>query len=375
MIKKFLQKIFKSASYGLFFQIYGKIKNSIKHNNDSRIIVKEINFDKDLSYNVYSIIDGRLYTDRIQDTAILIDDSIIDKPSFQFRYTKNLEIYNSNVKDNVVFKKGTPRKLKKLRGTVLSLLTGGGGNSNYWHWLFDVLPRLHLCQQMINLNDVDFFLIPDDVKKFQKESLDSLNIPDNKRLSSKIFRHIQANKLITTDHPVVISGNATKDIMNMPVWISKWLKSQFIKKTVSNKHKNLNRIYIDRNTNNPKDSPIRFIENENEIKQYLISKNFTPTKLHELKFMEQVELFSNAEFIVGLHGSGFANLAFCRPNTKVVEMKSLTAGDPIKNLSEKNKLIYESISVKSKQVKDFNSPNQHGTITIDVNQLKKIIEG
>ena len=91
--------------------------------------------------------------------------------------------------------------------------------------------------------------------------------------------------------------------------------------------------------------------------------------------MEQVELFSNAEFIVGLHGSGFANLAFCRPNTKVVEMKSLTAGDPIKNLSEKNKLIYESISVKSKQVKDFNSPNQHGTITIDVNQLKKIIEG
>ena len=29
---------------------------------------------------------------------------------------------------------------------VLSLLTGGGGNDNYWHWMFDVLPRIKLSE-------------------------------------------------------------------------------------------------------------------------------------------------------------------------------------------------------------------------------------
>ena len=374
MIKKILQKIFKFVSYGIFFQIYGKIDSSIKYNNHNSIEYKQISFENNLTYKVYSITDGRLYTDRIHDTAVLLDNSIVDKASFQFRRTKNFEIYNSNVKDNIVFKKGTPRKLKKLNGTVLSLLTGGAGNNNYWHWIFDVLPRLHLCQQMINLNDVDFFLIPDDVKRFQKESLDSLDIPNHKRLSSKIFRHIKANKLITTDHPVVISGNATKDIMNMPVWISKWLKDQFINKKDLNKNKNLNRIYIDRSVNNASDSVQRLIENENEVERYLVSQNFVPVKLHDLNFMKQVELFNNAEFVVGLHGGGFANLAFCKPNTKVIEMKSLTSGDPIKNLSQINKLIYYAISASSKEIYKFKSPNQQGSIKIEINQLAKIIE-
>ena len=374
MIKKNLQKIFKFVSYGLFFKIYGKIENSINHNGDSRIIVKQINFDNNLSYNVYSIDEGRLYTDRVQDTAVLIDNNIIDKPSFQFRYTKNFEIYNSNVKNNIVFKKGTPRKLKTLSGSVLSLLTGGGGNNNYWHWLFDVLPRLYLCNQMIDLKDINFFLIPDDIKRFQKETLDCLNIPKHKRLSSKIYRHIKATRLLTTDHPVVISGNASKDIMSIPVWISQWLKDQFIKKKNFSKNQNISRIYIDRSLKNSIDSPQRLIENEDEVKKYLVSKNFVSVRLHDLEFMEQVKLFNNAEFIVGLHGAGFANLVFCKPGTKVIEMKSITSGDPIKNLSQINKLIYYSISVDSHEIKKFESPNQQGSIKIEINQLAKIIE-
>ena len=47
--------------------------------------------------------------------------------------------------------KGTPRKLKEIKGTVLSLLTGGAGNNNYWHWLYDVLPRLSLCSKIEKL--------------------------------------------------------------------------------------------------------------------------------------------------------------------------------------------------------------------------------
>ena len=63
-------------------------------------------------------------------------------------------MYNSKIEDNIVFTKGTPRVLKSLKGSVISLLTGGGGNNNYWHWLFDVLPRLGLCKNYIKLENI-----------------------------------------------------------------------------------------------------------------------------------------------------------------------------------------------------------------------------
>ena len=97
MIKKFLQKIFKIVSYSVFSKIHGKIENSIDSNEDRRVKVKIVNPENDLSYKVYSVPNGRLYTDRIHDTAVLIDNKIIDGPSFQLRHTYDLQIYNSKI--------------------------------------------------------------------------------------------------------------------------------------------------------------------------------------------------------------------------------------------------------------------------------------
>ena len=102
MIKKFLQKIFKIVSYGLFFKIYGKIEKSIESTGDGRIKVENVIIEKDLKYKVYKITGGKLYTDRIQDTAVIIDNKIVEGPSFQLRGTRgsNSEIVNSQVGDN-----------------------------------------------------------------------------------------------------------------------------------------------------------------------------------------------------------------------------------------------------------------------------------
>ena len=109
MTKKTLQKIFKKISYGLFFLIYGKITKSLDSGSDNRIRVESVSKNKKIKYKIYIIKNGSLYTDRIQDTAILIDRCIIEGPSFQYR-DNNL----SPINNNIVFEKGTPRKLKKL---------------------------------------------------------------------------------------------------------------------------------------------------------------------------------------------------------------------------------------------------------------------
>jgi len=373
VIKKFLQKIFKKITYSFFFKIYGKIENSIDPTSDKRIEVEIIKIDNNLQYKIYKISNGRLYTDRIHDAAAILDNKIIDGPSFQIRKGTDEDslVTFSKTRDNIVFTKGTPRKLINLNGSVLSLLTGGAGNSNYWHWMYDVLPKFEICKKSFDLDKIDFFLLPSIDKKFQNETLDFLKIPINKRISSEKFRHIKAKKLIITDHPVVTTGNATKDIQNIPYWIILWLKNNFLNSVKVQNQKN--RIYIDRNDRESKYQKERFLINEEEIKKYLMKNNFLIVKLHDLHFTEQVNLFYNAECVVGLHGGGFGNITFCKPGTKIIELKSLTAGNVIKNLAEKNKLNYHSIAAEPKG-KEFDFALQQGSIHIPLSKLSKMLE-
>ena len=91
--------------------------------------------------------------------------------------------------------------------------------------------------------------------------------------------------------------------------------------------------------------------------------------MSELTFVDQVSLFNNIDQVVGLHGAGFANIVFCKPGTKVLELKPYTAGDVIKNLAKTNSLDYSSISIAS----DAEIKNQQGLIHIPLDELRKEI--
>jgi len=341
-------------------KIYGKIEDSIRSDNDDRIKVKVIKKEKDLEYKVYKIINGRLYTDRIHDTAIILENKIVEGPSFQLRDNNNSEISN-----NIVFEKGTPRKLRKLNGAAASLLTGGGGNINYWHWLYDVLPRLKLCEEIKELEEIDYFILPSLEKKFQNETLEILNISKKKILSSKKFRHFQAKELIVTDHPYVFSDNSHLDAQNIPKWITRWLREKFLSSLKPVAENYPKKIFIDRSDQRLKSSKVRSLINEEEIKNFLLNENFIFVKLHELNFIEQVHYFNNADYIIGLHGGGFANLAFCKPETKVIEFRMEKAGTVIENLAKKNNLKFYSIISKLEN-EDFDKQSGHIKVSLDI---------
>tara|TARA_B100001093_G_scaffold464699_1_gene481783 strand:- start:56 stop:817 length:762 start_codon:yes stop_codon:yes gene_type:complete len=222
-IKKKLKNLFKQTAYSIFKIIYGEIKGISNSNNDSRVGVDKVKLFDDNEYKIFSIQKGRIYTDTINDTAIIIDKNLVDGASFQIRGVKNSKAIN-----NIVFTKGTPKIKKKLKGSIFSLLTGGAGNANYWHWLFDVLPRIKILTEKENLENIDYFLFPDVNQNFQKETLDILNIEKSKRLSSKNYRHIQADKVFVVDHPYVIKNDPSTEIQNIPRWIVEWLKKSFL---------------------------------------------------------------------------------------------------------------------------------------------------
>ena len=363
--KKLLAKI-KSIGYFISTLFYGKINGVIDPNNHKFIEILKKDIDKKLSYNIYKIKNCRIYTDTVNDTAYILNNKIINKASFQFRSNELNHIKNSNVLNNIVFQKGTPRLKKNLKGMVFSLLTGGAGNSNYWHWLFDVLPRIRIIDNRYSLEKINYFLFPDLKEKFQKETIKLLEIPNFKIISSRLFRHIQSDGVITVDHPYVIKNNPSIEIQNLHNWILIFLREKFLKEK---KKINLpDKFYIDRSDSKSNHRDLRKIINEEEVKDFLIKKGFSIITLSNFSFEEQVNLFSNAKKIVGLHGAGFANLTFCTTGTFVLEIKPETAGPVIGNLAKSLKLNYNELSLKPSQ---YSNNNQQGLISVPISQLEK----
>ena len=149
------------------------------------------------------------------------------------------------------------------------------------------------------------------------------------------------------------------------------VKDNFLNSNITINKKNNKKIYIDRHDADINNLLQRSITNEDEVKRYLLKNNFVSSKLHEINFKAQVDLFHKAECIVGLHGAGFANIVFCKPGTKVIELRSSNAGPMYENVAKKNDLNYKSIVIEPSN-KTF--PNQQGHIEVPIGNLKKILE-
>ncbi|MER8584838.1 glycosyltransferase 61 family protein [Mesorhizobium sp. M1338] len=81
-----------------------------------------------------------------------------------------------------------------------------------------------------------------------------------------------------------------------------------------------------------RDDVKRTFVNQSEIAEKLSELDFAPVAPERLSVEQQRELFSQAEIVVGVSGAGLANIIFCRPETRVVEIQpSLGQGIWVRN--------------------------------------------
>ena len=132
--------------------------------------------------------------------------------SYQFKLKKNLQIVNGSIKENFVIKNGTPKIISRFDGNVFSLLSGGAAKNNYWHWVFDVLPKFGILEKLKNKNKIDYFLLPSTKKNYQIASIQELGISKKKILDSEIYKHILCKNMISVDHPIIFNNNPSKSI-------------------------------------------------------------------------------------------------------------------------------------------------------------------
>jgi capsular polysaccharide biosynthesis protein len=83
----------------------------------------------------------------------------------------------------------------------------------------------------------------------------------------------------------------------------------------------------------------------------------------------QILLFQSAEFVISPHGAGLANLLFCEPGTKVIElMPSVEVRPFFWLISEKLGLVHGVQFCASVGDQGF-----QGSITVDIDKLQALL--
>lgn len=247
---------------------------------------------------------------------------------------------------------------KKVKGTSFCLLQDIAQKLNYFHFLYDCIVKLHFVE---NLKDIkyDNILIPSKKLIFQKQIIQALNL-EKKIIDCDGIKIIDLEKLIIVDHPYWRENNLWfNDISNLPGWSVKFLRRKFL--NLDSKKEFKKKIFIDRSDSS---SPYNQIENNLEVKEFLEKKGFEILQFTSLSFIEQINAFKNADMIVGGHGSAFANLAFCKANTKLVEIRQKDHPVSLNKISEINNFDHKVWLIET---------NKNGKMFVSIEKLNNYI--
>ncbi len=360
MIKKKIKYLYKLIVKNIFIFLYGKI--SISKKIKSKLLINKINSKirnpkTNSKYQIYEVENARIFTDNNENVAIIKNNILIPKISYQ-----QINGTLKSAKFNSVLKKGTNSFVKKIPGTVFNLAQGGSGN-NYFHFIFDILPKIFILKTKIKLSKINFYYVSSP-KKWQIKIFAMLGIKYHQLLSSKKYNHINANKIITVDHPWYYSGEIQKSVKNIPRWIIDVNRKLFLKK--SSKIKCEKNIFLDRSSSEYNHCQI---ENIDKIKKLLNNNQFKTIKSEKILFENQIHVFKNASIIIGAHGASFTNIIFCKPGTKIIEI--IPSDHPSKKCEAISKFLnlrYFRIKTK-KNNSDINFPFK---INLEIKHLKLI---
>jgi len=203
---------------------------------------------------------------------------------------------------------------QKVRGAVPQALEDAiclavNWSANYWHWLFENLPKVVLAERS-GFRGV--YLVPD--QPYIRESLEILGI-DAARVIPHDGRLWQVRRLHV---PTPIDGQKIGDYPLLTQELRRSLRTESRTETPK-------RIYISRNRGNQ----VRRIVNEADFNRLIERYSFETWFLEDLTFRQQLALFSGAEAVIGPHGAGFANTFFLPEGALVIELFSPVYVQPV----------------------------------------------
>jgi capsular polysaccharide biosynthesis protein len=253
--------------------------------------------------------------------------------------------------------------LYRIKGTVCSILSGGGAASgNYYHWLIDSLPRLHLVEKAGLLAQTDYVLVYDKTKVFVVDTLGRLGFGPERILDVRDHPHLQADQLLATSS---VRGVLT----HTPQWACDFLRRVLLPAPATSRTFSP-LVYISR-----RDAPGRHVRNEEALEALLAEYGFETHTLSPYSQAEKIALFAQAQVIVSPVGAGLANLVFCAPGTHLIELlpKSFVVPDFLE-LSSRLEMHHHFLVCPDQHMSTTRSNAQRDHLTVDLAALRRLVE-
>jgi capsular polysaccharide biosynthesis protein len=200
----------------------------------------------------------------------------------------------------------TPQFRKVEQCSEPAALLAVTGGDTYFHWLFEVLPKVGILQRFLPERAGLKYVVNSLAAAFQRQTLELAGI----RLADCIALDKNPSWRFRECWVPSYPGHIGVPSMEA-IGFLRGLVRGHPKKVVGGK-----RIFLKRR------EPTRRLLEGIAIEKYLKKLGFRVLDPATISFSEQAKLFQNAEVIVSAHGAALANIVFCRRKTIIVEIFS-----------------------------------------------------
>ncbi|RFZ82237.1 glycosyltransferase family 61 protein [Mucilaginibacter terrenus] len=240
--------------------------------------------------------------------------------------------------------------VKKITGTGAVLVSPQ--SHNYYHWLFDVLPRIKLYKSVHE--QIDCYCISSAVPEKFLEILTLFGISKERILLVNNHVKLHFDNLFLASLP----GSEGRT----PGWAVSYLRGVLLNGTLTDPNKK--KVYFKRGENAG-----RKVLNEAEVILLLQKEGFEIVEPDMLSIAEQAALTQAASVVVGVHSAALANILFAKEGTTVIEIFSpdYFRTDCYFTLARILKLNYHYMAGAKPQNAAW------GNIIVDLNELKDLL--
>jgi hypothetical protein len=236
----------------------------------------------------------------------------------------------------------------------------GGNLVNYYHWVIDALLPLHALAPYLPAGAT--LLLPGTLRGFRQGPEANSVVDHIAALREWGFGDMPA---VEIDAPVChveeVYWLDRCSIGDMPASLVRTARERALARMPASDNAGGKRVYVTR-------KHMRFVANAEQIEQIAKVAGFATYDLEGMTPRAQMALFRDAEFVIGPHGAGLANLLFCAPGTKVIELSPDSEFRPyFAQISDKLDLSHAVLPCA------VHGQGFNGRMTVDVDKFRMLL--
>lgn len=192
---------------------------------------------------------------------------------------------------------------RRLPGT--SALVGASGHRNYYHWIFDMIPRIELILAAGGAGRIDRWILPQTPLGAAKRVLELCGVDPSRVHWHGRGAHAECERLVVSSPPAPLGGATSRSVA--------FLRDRCIPRELRDRPEARRRLFLARKAT-------RRVANMDAVEPVLRKHGVEVVATEGLSFDDQVRLFAGASLLVGTHGAGLTNAIFMPAGSALVEI-------------------------------------------------------